>query len=243
MECLVGAMGQEIREAAGTNSLNADHRAWVDDYEREEKRMGRYAQETGGGDFQQAPIGTHVARCIRLIDLGTQAGEWQGKPNSRNQVLVMWELPNETLEIEGVAKPFIVSKFYTNSLGEKANLRHDLVQWRGRDFSPEELGKFDLQSILGAPCMISIVANDKGKHKVGGVMKMPKGQQAPEAKNPLLAFWLDEFNQATFDGLSDGLKKIIQKSPEYAEAVNGKQPRSQPEKAGHFDDMEDDIPF
>jgi hypothetical protein len=205
--------------------------------------MGRYAQETGGGDFQQAPVGTHVARCIRLIDLGTQEGEYQGKKTMRNQVLVMWELCNEMMEIEGQQKPFIVSKFYTNSLSEKANLRHDLIQWRGRDFTPEELGKFDLQSILGAPCMISIVANDKGKHKVGGVMKMPKGTPAPEAMNPLFAFWLDEFNQASFDGLSDGIKKIIQRSPEYVEATQGKQPRSQPAKAGSFDDMEDDIPF
>lgn len=205
--------------------------------------MGRYAQDTGGGDFQQAPVGTHVARCIRLIDLGTQAGEWQGKPTSRNQVLVMWELCNEFMEIEGEQKPFIVSKFYTNSLGEKANLRHDLVQWRGRDFTDDELKKFDLQSILGAPCMISIVQKENGKSKVGGVMKMPKGQQAPETRNPTLAFWLDEFQPEVYEGLSDGLKKIIERSPEYQEAVNGKQPRSQPAAKGHFDDMEDDIPF
>ena len=202
--------------------------------------MGRYAQDNGGGDFQQAPEGTHVARCIRLIDLGTQQGEWQGKPLLRNQVLVMWELPNEMMEVEGEQKPFIVSRFYTNSLSEKANLRHDLERWRGREFTEEELSKFDLQQILGAPCMVSVVRK-KDKAKVEGVMKLPKGQQVPEAKNKTFAFWLDEFDKEAFDGLSDGLKKIIERSPEYQEAVNGKQPRSQP--ASKFDDMEDDIPF
>lgn len=202
--------------------------------------MGRYAQEPEG-DFQEAPVGTHVARCIRLIDLGTQQGEYQGKTTLRNQVLVMWELCNEMMDTDNGPRPFIVSRFYTNSLGEKANLRQDLTTWRGRDFTEDELNRFDLQSILGAPCMIAITANDKGKHKVSGVMKMPKGQQAPDAKNELFAFWLDEFDQTKFEGLSDGLKKIIQRSPEYAEAVNGKQPRSQPK--GHFDDMDDDIPF
>lgn len=207
--------------------------------------MGRYAQETGGGDFQHAPVGTHVARCIRLIDLGTQQGEWQGKPLLKNQVLVMWELCNEMMEVEGEKKPFIVSKFYTNSLSEKANLRKDLEQWRSKPFTDEELKKFDLQSILGAPCMVAVVEKGNGKEgvKVSGVMKLPKGSEAPAAKNEVFAFWLDEFNAERFDGLSDGLKKIIQKSPEYAEATEGKQPRSQPKAATKFDDMEDDIPF
>jgi hypothetical protein len=109
--------------------------------------MGRYANDTGGGDFQHAPIGTHAARCIRLIDLGTQQGEWQGKPTFKNQVLVMWELPDELMEAQddGQPRPFIVSKFYTNSLSEKANLRKDLTTWRGRDFTDDELDRFDLQ--------------------------------------------------------------------------------------------------
>lgn len=207
--------------------------------------MGRYAQDNGGSDFQHAPVGTHVARCVKLIDLGTQQGEWQGKPITKNQVLVMWELCHEMMEVEGQQKPFLVSKFYTNSLGEKANLRKDLTTWRGGDFTVEELNRFDLQSILGAPCMLSVVPKGEGKEgiKVAGVMKLPKGQDAPAVQNQTMAFWLDEFNAEQFDGLSDGIKKIIQKSPEYAEAVHGKAPRSQPPAGGKFDDMEDDIPF
>jgi hypothetical protein len=205
--------------------------------------MGRYANDTGGGDFQHAPVGTHAARCIRMIDLGTQEGEYQGKPNLRNQVLVMFELPNEMMDTDP-PKPFIVSKFYTNSLGEKANLRKDLVTWRGRDFTPEELERFDLQAILGAPCLLSVVPKGNGKEgvKIAGVMKLPKGQEIPPSVNPPSAFWLDEFDVEVFEGLSDGIKKIIQKSPEYQEAIGERQPRSQPAK-GHFDDMDDDIPF
>lgn len=205
--------------------------------------MGRYANDTGGGDFQHAPVGTHAARCIRLIDLGTQEGEYQGKPTLRNQVLMMFELPNEMMDTDP-PKPFIVSKFYTNSLGEKANLRKDLVTWRGRDFTAEELHQFDLQAVLGAPCLLSVVPKGNGKDgvKIAGVMKLPKGQEIPPATNEPSAFWLDEFNQEAFDGLSDGIKKIIQKSPEYQEAVGTKAPRSQPPK-GNFDDMDDDIPF
>lgn len=210
--------------------------------------MGRYANDTGGGDFQHAPVGTHVARCIRLIDLGTQQGEWMGKPTYKSQVLVMWELPEELMEAsdhtDGEARPFIVSKFYTNSLSEKANLRKDLTTWRGRDFTDDELARFDLQSILGHACLLSVVEKGNGKEgvKVAGVMKLPKGQQVKEPVNPSFALWLDEFNPEVFDGLSDGIKNIIKKAPEYAEAIGEKPPRSQPPK-GNFDDLDDDIPF
>ncbi len=208
--------------------------------------MGRYAQETGGGNFQHAPIGTHAARCIKLVDLGTQQGDYQGTITHKNQVLIMWELPNEMMETENGPKPFIVSKFYTNSLHEKANLRHDLTTWRGRDFTEEEGARFDLQSILGHACLLSIVPKGNGKEgvKVAGVMKLPKGQETPPAVNPPRAFWLDEFDNAAFDELSDGIKKIIVKSPEYQEAIGAKPARSQPSsKGGSFDDLDSDIPF
>lgn len=207
--------------------------------------MGRYAKDTGGGDFQQAPVGTHIARCIRLIDLGTQQGEYQGKTTMRNQILVMWELCGEMMETDDGPKPFIVSKFYTNSLSEKANLCHDLTQWRGREFSPEELAKFDLQAILGAPCLLSVVAKEKSeKVKIGGVMKLPKGQEAPTPINKPYAFWLDAepFNEELFDSIAEGIKKIIQKSPEYEEAIHGKKARSQPQTANAEEELED-IPF
>ena len=204
--------------------------------------MGRFASNKGGGEFQQAPIGTHIARCIRLIDLGTQRGEYQGKVTMRNQVLVMWELPQElATEGEQEGKPFIVSKFYTNSLHEKAVLRHDLVTWRGRDFTKEEEAQFDLQNILGKPCMVAVVHNENGKSKVSAVMSMPKGQVCPPAVNDLLAFWLDEFNADVFEGLSDGLKDIIKKSPEYAAAMAP--PPDGTKSNGSAADFDEDIPF
>ena len=54
--------------------------------------MGRYATAAGGGkDFEQAPAGSHVARCIKIIDLGTQESEYQGVKTIKNQILVSWE--------------------------------------------------------------------------------------------------------------------------------------------------------
>lgn len=201
-------------------------------------------KDNGGGDFEQPPIGTHVARCVKMIDIGTQKGEYQGKATFKRQVIIGWELPNELItEGEFAGNPFTVSKFYTASLSEKANLRSDLKNWRGRDFTEEELAGFDAKNILGKPCMLSLTANDKGKVRVTGVMALPKGTQVPEQVNEILYFSLEpeEFKQEVFDKLSDGYKKMIQVSPEYQERTNPGM--AQKPTGSGFDDFEDDIPF
>lgn len=205
--------------AQPASSLSPEQQAWVDDYNDEEQNMGRYAKDTGGVDFKQAPAGTHIARCIKLTDLGHQRGEYLGEPTYRDQVLVAWELCNEMME-EG--KPFIVSAFLTNSLGEKAKLRAWLESWRSRSFTKEELGSFDLNNILGKPCMVTVVHSEKGKAQIAGVSAMPKGIKAPDPINPVSAFWIGEWDQGAFDAMSDGIKKIIMESDEYkARGKNG----------------------
>ncbi len=201
--------------------------------------------DSGGGDFEQAPVGTHIARCIRLIDIGTQFGEYQGKPNALRKVVVTWELPSALMtEGEYAGKPFLVNKWYTASLGEKANLRKDLVNWRGRDFTPEELTGFESKKMLGATCMLSLTTNDKGKVRVTGVMKLPQGTQCSAQINPSLYFSLerDEFSQPVFDGLSEFWRTEIQKSPEWAD-LQGKPGPIKASGARALAEMEDDIPF
>jgi hypothetical protein len=54
----------------------------------------------------------------------------------------------------------IGSKF-TLSLHEKASLRKILQSWRGKAFTPEELKKFDVTTILGKPCLITVTHEPK----------------------------------------------------------------------------------
>jgi hypothetical protein len=202
--------------------------------------MGRFASDSGGGDFKPAPEGTHVARCIQLIDIGTHHGEYQGQPTVRNQVIVRWELPNETVETDDGQQPMIVSKFYTNSLGEKANLRKDLESWRSRQFTQEELDRFDLQNILGKPCMVSVIHNEKGKAKVTTVTALPKGTNCPPAANELAAFWIDEWDDNAYAALPKGFQELIAQSDEYKALNGGKPSQRQPAAAGVD---HNDIPF
>ena len=104
---------------------------------------------SGSVEFEQPPAGTHIARCVRLIDIGSQVNPFR-EGSMRRQVVVAWELPEELMtEGENKGHPFMCSKFYTMSLHEKASLRQDLVNWRGRDFTEAELEGFDLRTILG----------------------------------------------------------------------------------------------
>lgn len=197
--------------------------------------MSAVWKDSGGGDFENPEPGSYAATCYKIIDIGTQTSEYQGKANSRRQAILGWELD----ELMSDGRPFVVSKFYTASLSEKANLRHDLAAWRGRDFTEEELGGFSPKNILGKPCLVTLTKNDKGKVRVTGVAKLPKGMTAPPLQNDLLFFHLDEFDRKVFDGLSDGVKKLIVQSPEYQALQSA--PAPAPNK--HFDDMADDIPF
>lgn len=207
--------------------------------------MGRYASDTGGGNFTSAPIGTHIARCIKIIDLGIQHGEYKGEPTRRSEILVTWELPEELTTIDGVEVPIITSKFYTNSLHEKATLRRDLEGWRGRLFTEEELDNFDLESVLTKPCMITVVGGDNGKTKVASVSGLPKKTICPPQVNPSFTLWLDdEFDQTKFDQISDGIKKIIQKSEEWDAIQNGRSTAaSEPTEQDFPEKYDDDVPF
>lgn len=166
--------------------------------------------------FKQIAVGAYPARCVRIIGLGTQHGEYEGKPNKAIKVIISWELPTELIaEGEYSGQPYMVSKFYTQSLGEKSNLRKHLASWRGRDFTKEELEGFDLSNIASKVCLVSVIHNVKGKAKVDSIMALPKGITVPPQVNPTIIFNIFQWDQEIFDSLTDGIKDIIRKSDEY----------------------------
>lgn len=202
--------------------------------------------DNGGTSFEQPPTGSHAARCIAIIDLGTQKTTFEGETQIKRQVIIRWELSNELMTTGDFAgKPFTVSKFYTASLHEKAGLRKDLASWRSRDFTPEELKGFDLKNILGHPCMLAVGLSEKGKAKVTSVMGLPKGMVVPAQVNPSFNFSLspDQFKAADFESLSKGFKEMVFVSPEY-QALTGKAPHQERKHAAPMMQDEDaDFPF
>jgi len=172
----------------------------------------------GGGDFEQCPAGSFAARCYQIIDLGHQTFEWKGEAKVAPKVRITWELN----EMMSDGRPFSISREYTASIGDKANLRKDLEAWRGRPFSAEELRNFSLENVLGAPCLLGIVHkpskdNSKVYANVGSIMALPKGMACPELVNPAVKFDIGTFDQKVFDGLSSYVQKKILMSKELEE--------------------------
>ena len=179
---------------------------------------GRHA-DNSKGDFENPPIATHLGRCFKLVDIGTQHGDYQGKPTKNDQFIAFFELPNAKMADGNI---FTVARFYNKSMGSKAALRKDLEAWRGKPFTEEELKKFDLMKILGQPCMVSVIAKSGGDGvKVGAVFAVPVGIPVPPQVNPSFAFWIDEWDQTKFDSLPNGIKVLIAKSDEYIARFTG----------------------
>ena len=219
--------------------------------------MALIAKESGGGgDFTPVPQGMHLARCYRVIDLGTQETTYLGTVKHLPKVMLQFEVHGEddggNPIVTAKNEPMSISKNFTLSLAEKATLRKDLQTWRGREFTAEELRGFELKNVLGAWAMISVIKamgnNGKEYTNIAAIMSVPpaiKKAGMPQHHNELKMFSIDEPDMALFDSFSNGLKEKIGKSPEW-QARGGKPSAPAPSEApagGSFDDMDDDIPF
>lgn len=214
----------------------------MDEFLRRASESMKWKESGSGESHNPPPLGTHLARCIRLIDVGTQTDEYEGKVRSKRKVIIGWELPNEP-NPEDEGKPFIATQFYVQSLHEKAKLRKHLAAWRGRDFTPEELNGFDAKNILEKPCIVNITQSETKKHVVGAVTGLMKGQTVPPKVHPVVFFSLEpgEFDQKLYDSFSDAMKAMIAKSPEYKALKSGKPLATPPD--GDDDPSDDDVPF
>lgn len=176
--------------------------------------------DTGGAAFTPCPAGSYLARCVQLIDLGTQTRNFEGETKKARKVLIAWEILDDDECRRDDGQPFILSKRFTQSLHEKAALRKTLASWRGRDFTPVELKGFDLGTVLGKDAFLSVIHADKdGKTfaNIAAVMKPPKGMTCPEGcgNEPLQQWDMAAPDWAVFATLPPRLVEQIEASPEF----------------------------
>lgn len=195
--------------------------------------------------FENPPAGTFMAICYRVIDLGTQDTTYQGQPKKQHKILVSWELPDEKMK-DG--RPFTISSRYTWSMSEKAALRKDLEAWRGAPFGEKDFGEggFDIQKIIGKPCLLTIVHTIKGEKtyaNIKGIAGLMKGMVPPERienESVFLALNEEDFSADIFHKLSDNLQSTIRSSPEFAALMNGGRNDGPIVERGA---LEDSVPF
>lgn len=159
--------------------------------------------------------GTYTAVCVGVIDLGEQYSEKY--KNYADKIKIVWEIPSETIEVDGEQKARQISKDYTNSANNKSTLRQHLQGWLGRALTEEEIDQgFELFDLLGRPCMLSVVLSESGEYaNVQSVVAMPKGIPAPTTSTPLLAWDMDKWDDAVFAAMPEWYQEVIKKSTQY----------------------------
>ena len=218
--------------------------------------MALIAKESGGGggEFTPVPQGMHLARCYRVIDLGTQRSEYLGTVKHLRKVMLQFEVHGEDENgdpiVTSKGEPMSISKNFTLSLEEKATLRKDLQTWRGREFTDIEKKGFEVKNVLGAWAMISVIKamgnNGKEYTNIAAIMSLPpaiKKAGLPNGHNELKVFEIDNPDMALFDSFGNGLKEKIQRSPEWLRRGDSVAPTPSKAPSSGFDDMDDDIPF
>lgn len=167
------------------------------------------------------PEGTHPARVIGFIQIGTTDDTYLGQPIKSNKIRLTWEFPDELKVFkEGEdAKPLVHSQEYTFSMGKKSNLRPIVEGIIGTSLDEEEAYNFNFESLLNIPCLVSIKHGEtkKGSQyaKVATTAPLIKGMNVKEAYNPITILTYGSWNDEKFLALPDFIKEKMMKSEEY----------------------------
>lgn len=205
--------------------------------------------KSSGKQADPIPAGVHPAVCTSVIDLGTQD---PGNPKFRpsRKVLVSWELPYETINIEGKDIPRSISCEYTLSIGKKATLRAVLESWRGRPFTPEELEGFDVAKLIGANCQLNVVHKPgvadptKVYARIQSVIPLSKGQAKATPVNKTLSFDIPDEGPITLPAdLPEWIVAKIVQSEEYKSRNGGGHTEAQHEEPPADAGPEESVPF
>ena len=211
--------------------------------------MAINATTNGNTPRELIPIGNYIARCYKMIHIGTVEEIILGEKKILNKVRIGWELPTElrVFNQDKGEQPLVIDKEFTLSLHEKSALRSVLKSWRGKDFTEDEAKCFDITKLLGVQCMINIIHKPSKKdatkiyEEIAGITAVPKGITVPAQINPTFCLDYDNFDEVKFSALPDFIKQKMQTSMEYSALI---QPNHREFKSDNDSKQEEsDLPF
>lgn len=158
------------------------------------------------------PAGTHLAICNQVIDMGVQPGNGSFAP--ARKVFVRFEVPGERItyrrdeqEVEG---PLVIGTTMTASMNEKATLRKFVEGMLGKKFKAGEAGGFEVTSLLGKACLLSVIEGKDPKYtNIQSAAPLPKGMKAEKAERPLLAYDTDSPDPAVLAQVAPWVRKAV----------------------------------
>lgn len=168
------------------------------------------------------PEGTHIARVIGFIYVGTIDDTYMGVAKKLQKIRFTFEFPEElhVFKEGDDAKPLVHSEEYTLSMGSKSNLRPVVEGIIGTSLMDEEAYGFNLESLIGLCCLVSMKhkVSKKGNNYayISSTAKLMKGQACKPAFNDYKVLnYSDKWDQAYFDSLPSFIKEKMVSSDEY----------------------------
>jgi hypothetical protein len=207
----------------------------------------------GGKDFEPVPAGVHFAICNKVIYLGFQAEEWEGKEKVLPKVWIGFELPDN--KIDWVDKkgdkheaPMVVGRMFTLNIGDKSNLGPFLTSWRGKPFTDEEREAFNITALAGKPCQLSIIhkkSGDKTYANIAGAMGLSQetkaaikaGTRTVTPFGEVVVYSPDEHDQKMWELVPEWLQTKIH------DRVVEEPVAAESQANPTTEDFDDDIPF
>lgn len=193
--------------------------------------------------------GVYPAICVAVIDLGEQRNDFQGR--YEDKVKFTWEIPSQTVEVDGEQKPRWVSKDFRASLHESSNLSKIIEAWRSAPITDEERENgIDLSWFLGRSCQIWVTVktskNGNDYNDIKGVMSLPAGMEQLTTDSELLLFDMAELSEKRLAELPEWVQRDIKQSTQYQKLNVPVEEVDIPESdqvVGALNDNEEEVPF
>lgn len=183
-------------------------------------------------DFKPEPISddeSHIAVCIGVFYLGFQEGSYSGKAYEREEIIIQWEVDEKYSKEAGeyAGKRKKISKRYTFSYANKANLYKLLCSWFGTSYidkKKQEMVKnpaaLNIYNLLGAACLMSVFHQEKDDRiyaRVDAVQKLPKTMKAFKPSeliqddSPEVPEWIQKIKDEAVEAELES-KKVIEET-------------------------------
>lgn len=178
------------------------------------------APASSGGDFEIAPEGVFLARCYKMVDVGTQTETGQFGTKENRKIYLYWELlqddDGEEVRMED-GQPFSIFNSYKLSMHPKANLRKHLDSWRGRKFTEEEAADFDITALLDKFCKLQIThsTSKDGQKTYANIEGIMTTKKKVDGVNEISSFSIENPDMDMFNDLPEWLQAKIEDAPEW----------------------------
>lgn len=160
------------------------------------------------------PAGQYLAVCVGVYDLGEQYSEKY--KNYSPKLMISFDIPAVTIEVEGKQEPRQLSKEFTISSKSNSKLRAFLSSWNGVQYSDEAFGEFDPLTQVGKPAMINVLLNETGEYaNIDTIMPLYPGLPAPVTGTPFRVWDMDKWDDKAFAELPGWVQDKIKKSSQY----------------------------